>query len=264
MPYLISDLDHTLLNEKGKVSELTKKVIRQSDWQVLLASARMPSQMLDLIIDLKLTGPQLALNGAIIFEYQAGQIRILQRRSVPSKLARRLFQLVHEQLKLPLQWVTDDKFWSTEWTPQVQMEIDYTGIEVHYASQLPPATIDDFLVQIPDPEQFEHVQKQIHEQLPSLTLANSGDGYLVITAPGVNKAQAIQYLLDQGISRREIVAVGDDLNDLPMLKAAGMPLVVANAKPALKAIAKAVLPDNENDGIAYFLQQSWIRVFSHN
>ena len=88
MPYLISDLDHTLLNEKGKVSELTKKVIRQSDWQVLLASARMPSQMLDLIIDLKLTGPQLALNGAIIFEYQAGQIRILQRRSVPSKLAR--------------------------------------------------------------------------------------------------------------------------------------------------------------------------------
>ena len=92
--------------------------------------------------------------------------------------------------------------------------------------------------------------------MPSLTLANSGDGYLVITAPGVNKAQAIQYLLDQGISRREIVAVGDDLNDLPMLKAAGMPLVVANAKPALKAIAKAVLPDNENDGIAYFLQQS--------
>ncbi|MBM6753301.1 HAD family hydrolase [Lactobacillus alvi] len=256
MPYLISDLDHTLLNEKGEISEFTRKVIRQSDWQVMLASARMPSQMVDLITELKLTGPQLALNGAVIFQYQNERLERLQHQPVPDKLAQQLFELVHQQLKLPIQWVANNKFWSTEWTPQVQMEIDYTGVKVQYASQLPTITIDDFLIQIPDPIKFNQVQNLIHEQLPNLTLADSGDGYLVITAPGVNKAQAVHYLLNQNIPSQQIVAVGDDLNDLPMLKAAGIPMAVANAKPALKAVAKKILLDNESDGIAHFLRQS--------
>lgn len=136
MLYLISDLDHTLLNEKGEISEYTKKVIRQSDWQVMLASARMPSQMVDLITELKLTGPQLALNGAVLFQYQNERLERLQHQPVPDKLAQQLFELVHQQLKLPIQWVADNKFWSTEWTPQVQMEIDYSGVKVQYASQL--------------------------------------------------------------------------------------------------------------------------------
>ena len=78
MKYLISDLDHTLLNEAGQLSAVTRQVIRQQPaWQVMLASARLPAQMVSLIDALDLTGPQVGLNGAIVFEVNGGQVRTL-------------------------------------------------------------------------------------------------------------------------------------------------------------------------------------------
>ena len=66
--YLISDLDHTLLDEQGRLSSKTILTVVKSQLPLMMASARMPIQMLDLINQLQLTGPQTALNGAVIFQ----------------------------------------------------------------------------------------------------------------------------------------------------------------------------------------------------
>ncbi|WP_338124858.1 HAD family hydrolase [Limosilactobacillus ingluviei] len=50
--------------------------------------------------------------------------------------------------------------------------------------------------------------------------------------------------------------MGDDLNDLPLLKAVGHPLAVANAQPAVRACAGQILASNQADGVAHFLAQS--------
>ena len=140
MKYLISDLDHTLLNEAGQLSAVTRQVIRQQPaWQVMLASARLPAQMVSLIDALDLTGPQVGLNGAIVFEVNGGQVRTLTTTPLAVPVAQELFDLVHTQWGLPIQWLTASTFFATELTPQVQLEIDYTGVAVTYATQLPPA-----------------------------------------------------------------------------------------------------------------------------
>ena len=66
--YLITDMDHTLLQEDGELDDITIRTIRQSPIQVSLASARNPYSMIKYVQQLQLVGPHLAMNGAIIFQ----------------------------------------------------------------------------------------------------------------------------------------------------------------------------------------------------
>jgi hydroxymethylpyrimidine pyrophosphatase-like HAD family hydrolase len=46
------------------------------------------------------------------------------------------------------------------------------------------------------------------------------------------------------------MAIGDGINDIDLLQAVGMPVAVGNAIPEAKAVAKAVVASNDEDGVA--------------
>ncbi len=65
---------------------------------------------------------------------------------------------------------------------------------------------------------------------------------------GITKAYALQKLSESlGIKRNEIVAIGDQLNDLDLLEYAGLGIAVANAEDALKEKADMVTIANNNE-----------------
>ncbi len=55
---------------------------------------------------------------------------------------------------------------------------------------------------------------------------------------------------DWGILPEEICAVGDDVNDIPMIRAAGLGVAMGNAVPRVKEAADRVAPTNDEDGLA--------------
>ena len=57
------------------------------------------------------------------------------------------------------------------------------------------------------------------------------------------------------ISRDELIAFGDNYNDMPMIGYAGMGVAMANGEPEIKKIANYVCPSNDEDGIAQALQK---------
>jgi len=77
-------------------------------------------------------------------------------------------------------------------------------------------------------------------------------GFFTEIAPvGVTKWSAIQRLArDWGIEDAEICAVGDDMNDIPMIRAAGLGVAMGNAQPAVKAAADRIAPGHDEDGLA--------------
>lgn len=78
---------------------------------------------------------------------------------------------------------------------------------------------------------------------------------LEVFDPRVNKWSALlEVAREKGIDPREIVAVGDDLNDLPMLRHAGLGVAMGNAHPEAKKAAKRVIGSNDADGLAVFLE----------
>lgn len=57
------------------------------------------------------------------------------------------------------------------------------------------------------------------------------------------------------IDPKQIIAIGDDVNDLPMIRNAGLGVAMGNAKPEVKAAAGRVIGKNSEDGLAAFLEE---------
>ena len=74
--------------------------------------------------------------------------------------------------------------------------------------------------------------------------------------PAVNKWQGIlKVSTPLGIRPEQIIAVGDDMNDLPMIRQAGLGVAMGNARPEVKAVADRVIGSNREDGLARFLEE---------
>jgi Cof subfamily protein (haloacid dehalogenase superfamily) len=72
-----------------------------------------------------------------------------------------------------------------------------------------------------------------------------------VTAPSATKGRALAWRAAQlGIAREQVMAVGDNFNDLEMLEFAGVPVVMGNAVPGLLERGWAVTGDNEHAGLA--------------
>ena len=84
----------------------------------------------------------------------------------------------------------------------------------------------------------------------------SKDTYLEIAHKSISKKTAIETLLSSNypkISLEDVLAFGDNYNDIEMLKAVGIGVAVENSKPSVLEIADAVTDTNKNDGVAKYL-----------
>jgi hydroxymethylpyrimidine pyrophosphatase-like HAD family hydrolase len=79
--------------------------------------------------------------------------------------------------------------------------------------------------------------------------------FLEFVAPGVNKGRAVRWLARrQGISLGQVMAVGDQLNDLEMVAAVGHGVAMANAPRELRALARYVAPPVLEEGLATIIE----------
>jgi len=73
---------------------------------------------------------------------------------------------------------------------------------------------------------------------------------------GASKWRALQFLADSySIPPRRIMAIGDDLNDLAMIRGAGLGVAMGNAVEAVHAAADWVTADKDHDGVAEAIQR---------
>jgi Cof subfamily protein (haloacid dehalogenase superfamily) len=84
---------------------------------------------------------------------------------------------------------------------------------------------------------------------------------LDILPPGCSKGVALDRLARRrGIARKSIMAIGDNFNDLEMLRTSGQPVVMANGAPDLVAMAEQmgwrIAPSNDEDGVAQVLESA--------
>jgi Cof subfamily protein (haloacid dehalogenase superfamily) len=79
---------------------------------------------------------------------------------------------------------------------------------------------------------------------------------LEVFDPAVNKWEGILHVArHHGIDPSQIIAIGDDVNDVPMLKNAGLGVAMGNARPEALAVARKVIGANADEGLAAFLEE---------
>ena len=88
----------------------------------------------------------------------------------------------------------------------------------------------------------------------ALVVGHMGADAVELGPVGVDKGSGLVWLCDQiGVAADEVLAIGDDWNDLSMLTWAGTAVAVANADPRVRDVADLVAPSNAEDGVAWVL-----------
>ena len=89
-----------------------------------------------------------------------------------------------------------------------------------------------------------------------LSVSNASRRNMEFMPRGVDKGSAVRVLCEKtGIAPSEVMAFGDQTNDIPMLAASGWPVAMENGEAAVKAAAKIIAPDHDVGGVGLVLQK---------
>ena len=257
------DLDGTLNNDEKRITKKTWDALmaaQEKGIRLALASAR-PSPGLFKERDIL----HLQAHGGILMSYNGGRI-------VDAATGKTLFETAMDlrQTKdvlrfletLPVTPILDDgkQFYVTDKTAY---KVDYECKNNHMVCS-EVGNLADYLSFAPikilmsvQPEELPAVQKQIAAYLPEeLTVVQTAPFYLEVIPKQINKGQGVRDICNVlGISTEQVIAFGDAANDIPMLEAAGMGVAMGNAAQAVKDAADSVTLSNNEDGIAFALEQ---------
>jgi len=250
---LAIDLDGTLLNDSKEVSEQTAGALcclPGRGVRVVIASARPPRSVRHIYRSLKLDTWQINYNGAMIWDEPAGRVVLHQplepetaRRLIEQ--ARKLFPDVLVSCEVQDRWLTDrfDQTHTTE-TGRLFRPDQIIGITEMCRE---PVTK---LMLLGPPAMMQELAPVVRESQPDVSVIHRDPDLLQIMDARVSKATALRHVAEHyGIPMKHVMAIGDAINDIPMLQAAGISVAMDNARPEVKSIADWLAPSNNDHGV---------------
>ena len=100
------------------------------------------------------------------------------------------------------------------------------------------------------------IKSYVEQELPNLVVTSSFKTNIEVTHKDAQKGIALQYYADTlGISMDEVFAIGDNSNDVSMLKLAGYSVAMGNANQEAMNTAKFQTDDNKHGGVAKAIQK---------
>lgn len=254
------DLDGTLLRSDKRLSHKVIGAVhevRACGVRVVIASARPPRSTDEIYQVLGLDTLQINYNGALTYDPTTSEAvdhqpmsADLCRRMV--KLARRIDPQVCVSAEILDRWYTDrvDPTLATE-TAKV-LKPDFVGPIEHFLRK--PVTKLMFLA---PPERLAKVHEAIRARFTDRVAILVSDQFLIqIVRKGVDKGVALAAVAERyAIAPEGIMAIGDAPNDIGMLRFAGWGVAVENAWEPTRAVADAIVPSNDEDGVAVALHR---------
>ncbi|GGM29992.1 haloacid dehalogenase [Micromonospora sonchi] len=259
---IASDIDGTLLRDDRTLSAHTAAVLARISARgtpVVLVTGR-PIRWLRLVYDqLAEPLPAICANGAVVYDPVNDEVL----RADPlapellAEVARRLRAEVPE-VSLAVE-ILDSRQMRHETHYPLRWDADATAIRVVETPEellsMPAVKLLARAEGHRDPDRFTQL---IAGALAGLAEAthSSHSGLVEISAAGVTKAAGLAWYCRRiGIAATDVLAFGDMPNDVPMLTWAGRAVAVANAHPAVLAVADEVTSANSTDGVAAYLEK---------
>ncbi len=251
---LVCDLDGTLLPEPPDLDPDLVEGCRRAVARGLImsiATGRMPPGAERYAVELGLTAPGIFYNGALVRDQEEG--RDLMRLTLPRGLIWRAHEVFAHAPINPL-FYRDDQLYCLEesWPVRLYSQEQAVPLEVIDA----PA---DFLSMggfvkslfIGHPQTLPLVRDDLtHAVGGEARLVMTRKNYLEMIPPAASKGAALRFLAEHlDVPLDEIVAVGDQENDLEMIHAAGLGIAMPAAPERVRREAGRVAPTPEKGGL---------------
>ena len=247
------DLDGTLLNDSKKVSRQTVdalKCLPSRGVRVVIASARPPRSVRHVYAELGLDTLQINYNGALIWD-EANR-RAVYHRPMAGAVVREIIDAVRDRYEEVLvgceimdRWCTDrfDQTYTTEtgrlFKPDLVAPLDA------FCDQ--PVTK---LLLLADPLTITRLDPVLIDLPHDVSIVRSDPQLVQIMDAGASKGEALRLVAAHyGVPMSQVMALGDAVNDVPMLEAAGVAVAMDNAHPDVKRVADWIAPSNNDHGV---------------
>lgn len=252
---IFSDIDGTMLNREHQISPRTLTAIRSvisRGIPFILVSARSPLAITSFIDTIGNKLPFIAYNGALILD---GEMREIYSMPLDDADLRQLEAELESLPHFSLNYYQGEHWYSPApdnfWTMR---EGDITKLRASNKPTIQLTSVHKILV-MGEASRILTLEKHLRLAYPHLGIHRSKDEYLEIVNRAATKAPAIQFMENYlGITAEEIIAFGDNYNDLDMLRYAGYGVAMGNAPEDIKAQVRHVTATNAEDGLAQVLE----------
>lgn len=272
----VSDLDGTLLNEKGELSLQSYEILKNLLEQGLLftvASARPIVAIKRILKDLPISLPVISANGAYLSDFKSlGHLQVNAMSSVST-----------DELIKVSKYLNVNPFvctWSLQGDRTYWSRFDNEGqkrfVEERIANKDPRLAYTENIEQetanpvvmfmlLDERSKLEFFVKQLSDEVRcSIDVHINEDVYgtqcswLVITDAKATKHEAIKFIRSQqGLEDCELIVFGDQTNDLSMMSIAEKRIAVENAVDAVRGAANEVIGRNTEDSVARYILKSF-------
>ena len=260
---LALDLDGTLTNAKKEVTPRTKSAIRRAidaDVAVVLASGRPLMGVAPVAQELELDrlgGYILCYNGALILECRTNTP--VFQRYLPADAVRKVCEWANGKKVYPLAYDTQGVITPCPENRYVHAEAYNNNLSIRLVEDL-PGFIDypvEKIMLVGEPADVQSAMEELKTRFSGeLNIFGSEPYFIEVMPLEVDKAFALDVLLRHLHTTREaLIACGDGMNDLPMLRIAGLSVAMDNARTAVKELAHFVTRSNEEDGVAHVIER---------
>lgn len=270
----VTDLDGTLLSSDSRVSSASAEMLNEAISKGALfsiATARTPSTVSWLLRDVNANLPFIVMTGAALWSKQTGKfsdaitikpcsaasiLEIIRKHSLPAFVYCLKNDKIHIYHTGPLSEM-ERKFIDE----RVDSDYKVFHIPENGCSEMPDPLDDVSLFYAMQPSElveatYLDIKREVdcnpifyHDMFGKET------GIMEVFSPLASKANAVEKL-KQMTGAERVVAFGDNLNDLPMLRVADVAVAVENAVDEVKTAADIIIPPNTSDSVARFILES--------
>lgn len=261
---IVSDFDGTLLNDKNEVPVAVKSAINgyvAAGGIFTVCTGRMLRSILPRVRELGLTGPVAAYQGTVIADIDSG--KILKNGGIGCKDAAEICRFLNS-INANVNVYCDEELYTciNKSDKHLKLYETITGVEAVHVDNLA-----DFVSRngkacqkiacLVFPDDRARLYKLLSERFANIYDVTCSAKVLVEISPlGSTKGAAVSYIAESyGVDIKDTVAVGDNLNDLPMIKTAGVGVAVGNAVDELKNAADYVSVTNNEGAVAQIIEK---------
>jgi len=264
---LALDLDGTLLAPGAVLTERTiaavKSCIRRG-LTIIISTGRSLQATEPYRVSLGAEGPMVYFNGALVTDMPRNEVLstiLLEKEKAEFCLDLSRETGVYCQMFIPGK-ASQITLMTERGTPERTMYHNHTGIlaelvdlkEVLKSSGSCGCFKTMFLA---EPEVLTALRPRVYEHFgDEVYIAQTYPTFLEVMDKNVSKGRGLTIAMKhRSIKREEIIAFGDEENDLPMFTAAGFSVAPSSANEKVKAAADLVIGSNAEDGVAAFLEE---------
>lgn len=264
---VVSDLDGTLLNSKKQLSDKTIQIIKElqkKDIFFVMATGRLDVMTKAYVKQIPNTKYVVGCDGAMIRDMSSKEL--IYSNEISSEVCKKTFDICKESGLSYYVFAEEALVGDNPENERLKIHTEFNK-NVPEEQQMPIVFVDDLKTYVENHRVYKivasHQDKNYLDEVAEVIKAEtgadairSGARVLGIKQKGVSKADALIHLTESlGIDMKDVVAFGDEVNDIEMLKAVGYGVAMGNADDGVKACTNHMTRTNDKDGVAVVLEQ---------